>query len=59
MAKLNIDGRINDKEISDSSLNKVTVELSNIFPAIAAQILVREKEGKKFIAMIVRGSPDY
>jgi predicted HTH transcriptional regulator len=52
------DGRIEDKGISESTVDKVSGELSNAYPPIAPQILVREKEGKKFIAVIVRGSPD-
>jgi predicted HTH transcriptional regulator len=52
------DGRIGDKGISDSTVNKVGGELSNIYPSIAPQILVRQTGGKDFIAVIVRGSPD-
>jgi predicted HTH transcriptional regulator len=51
-------GRIDDKGISETTVDKVTGELSNIYPPIFPQILVREKDGKKFIAVIVRGSPN-
>jgi predicted HTH transcriptional regulator len=52
------DGRIEDKGISETTVDKVTGELSNIYPPILPQILVREKDGKKFITVIVRGSPN-
>jgi predicted HTH transcriptional regulator len=52
------DGRIEDKGISETTVDKVSGELSNIYPPILPQILVREKDGKKFIAVIVRGSPN-
>jgi predicted HTH transcriptional regulator len=50
------DGRIEDQEIVDSSVNKVSGELGNIYPPILPQILVREKDGKNFIAVIIFGS---
>jgi predicted HTH transcriptional regulator len=52
------DGQIENKGISDSTLNKVSGELSNIYPSITPQILVRQKDGKDFIVLIVRGSPE-
>jgi predicted HTH transcriptional regulator len=52
------DGRIEDtpKEAFESLQRKVSRELSNIYPPISPQLLVREKDGKHFLAVIVYGS---
>jgi predicted HTH transcriptional regulator len=53
------DGRIQDKPTNFEELQKrISGELSNIYPPIYPTILVREKDGKKFIAVIVYGSPE-
>jgi hypothetical protein len=53
------DGRIQDKPTNFEELQKrISGELSNIYPPIYPTILVREKDGKKFIAVIIFGSPE-
>jgi len=49
---------------SDASQNfeqlqkRISGELSNIYPPVYPTLLVREKDGKKFVAIIVCGSPN-
>jgi predicted HTH transcriptional regulator len=53
------DGKIQDQPVNFEELQKrISGELSNIYPPVYPTILVREKSGKKFIAVIVYGSPD-
>src|SRR6266853_4118826 len=48
------DGRIQEGTINFEELQKrISGELSNIYPPIYPTILVREKDGKKFIAVII------
>lgn len=50
-------GKIESKDVNvEEKLKNVTGELSNIYPPINPTILVREKEGQKFVAVIVYGS---
>jgi predicted HTH transcriptional regulator len=57
-------GVYNDGNIQDQAVNfeemqkKVSGELSNIYPPIYPTIVVREKEGKRFIAVIIYGSTE-
>ena len=50
------DGRIEDGNNPESLQRKVSAEIDKIYPAIYPQMKVLEKDGKKFLAMIVRGS---
>ncbi len=52
------DGRIEaiPKNGFQSLQKKISGELSNIYPPIYPQLLVREKDGHSFIAVIVQGS---
>ena len=52
------DGRIQDAGDLEKLQKKVSGEISNIYPPIYPQILVREVDGKRFIAIIVEGSPN-
>jgi predicted HTH transcriptional regulator len=54
------DGRIQDQGTTnfEELQKRISGELSNIYPPIYPTILVREKEGKRFIAVIVYGSPE-
>lgn len=54
------DGRIQDQGTAnfEELQKRISGELSNIYPPIYPTILVREKEGKKFISVIVYGSPE-
>jgi Predicted transcriptional regulator containing an HTH domain and an uncharacterized domain shared with the mammalian protein Schlafen len=54
------DGRIQDQGATNfTDLQKrVSGELSNIYPPIYPTLLVREKDGKKFLAVIIYGSPE-
>jgi hypothetical protein len=56
------DGRIEDKgqdsKYFENLQNRVNGELSNINPPIYTTVLVREKEGKKFLAVVIYGSPN-
>src|SRR5258707_10556622 len=54
------DGRIQDQGTKnfEELQKRISGELSNIYPPIYPTILVREKDGKKFIAVIVYGSPE-
>jgi hypothetical protein len=53
------DGRVQEGTTNFEELQKrISGELSNIYPPIYPTILVREKEGKKFIAVIIYGSPE-
>ena len=52
------DGRIEGQPITDATLKKVSGELGNIYPPILPQTLVRQKDGKDFVAVIVLGSPN-
>ena len=50
-------GKIETRSINiEEKLKNVTGELSNVYPRINPTILVREKEGHKFIVVIVYGS---
>src|SRR5215468_2096964 len=50
-------GEIQENQTNFESLQKtVSDELSSIYPPISPTILVREKGGKKFIAVIIYGS---
>ncbi len=52
-------GDIQDQAIDlEKMQKKISGELSNIYPPIYPTILVREKEGKKFITVVVYGSAD-
>jgi Putative DNA-binding domain len=50
------DGRIEDDNNLESLQRKVSAEIDKIYPAIYPQMKVMEKDSKKFLAMIVRGS---
>lgn len=52
------DGRIQEPTNFESLQRTISGELSNIYPPISPTILVREKDGKKFIAVIIYGSPE-
>ena len=54
------EGRIEDRDqkAAESLLNKVSGELSNIYPPIYPQLLVRERDGKYFIAAMIEGSEE-
>jgi predicted HTH transcriptional regulator len=53
------DGRIQEHSSNFENLQRsISGELSNIYPPINPTILVREKEGKKFIAVVVYGSAE-
>jgi hypothetical protein len=54
------DGRIQGRGATnfEELQKRISGELSNIYPPIYPTILVREKEGKKFIAVIIYGSPE-
>jgi predicted HTH transcriptional regulator len=57
-------GVFNDGKIQDpvgdfeTQQKKISGELSNIYPPVYPTIVVREKDGRKFVAVIVYGSPD-
>lgn len=52
-------GTIQKHQTDFEALQKtVSGELSNIYPRVYPTILVREKDGKKFVVVIVYGSPD-
>jgi hypothetical protein len=51
------DGRVQDGNNVESLQKKVSERISRIYPPIFAQFKVMEKEGKEFLAVIVRGSP--
>jgi Putative DNA-binding domain len=52
------DGRVQDQGTTnfEDLQKKISGELGNIFPPIYPTILVRDKDGKRFIAVIVYGS---
>jgi hypothetical protein len=50
------DGNVESNEPTEKLQMKISEELNKIYPPIFPQILTREKEGKKFIVVIVRGS---
>ena len=54
------DGRIEEagSQSFEKLQNRVSDELSNIYPPITPLILVREKEGKKFLVVVISGSPN-
>jgi hypothetical protein len=52
-------GNIQDQTVNFEKMQKeVTGELGNIYPPIYPTIVVREKNGKKFIAVIIYGSTE-
>jgi Putative DNA-binding domain len=56
---VNNDGTIQDQGINfEDLLRKISGELSNIYPPVYPTILVREKDARKFVAVIAYGSPD-
>lgn len=56
---VNDNGTIQDQPTNFEDKQKaVTGEISNIYPPVNPTILVREKDGRKFIAVIVYGSRD-
>jgi predicted HTH transcriptional regulator len=50
------DGRIEELLNPEKLQKNVSGEIGNVYPPIYPQILVREKDGKKFVAVIVQGS---
>jgi hypothetical protein len=54
------DGRIEEVTAQnfEKLQNRVSDELSNIYPPIYPMIQVREKEGRKFLAVVIYGSPN-
>jgi len=54
------DGRIEEtpKEAFESLQKKLSGEISNIYPPIYPEMLVRSKGGKHFLAMVVYGSTE-
>jgi len=50
------DGRIEDNSNLESLQRKVSGEINRVYPPIYPQMKVLEKESKKFLALIVRGS---
>jgi hypothetical protein len=52
------DGRVPRNHNFDSLQQKVTSELSKVYPPIYPQLKVMSKDGEEFLAVIVRGSPD-
>jgi hypothetical protein len=50
------DGRIEESLNLEKLQRNVSGEVGNVYPPIYPQILVREKDGKKFVAVIVQGS---
>jgi len=56
---VNDSGTVQDKSTNFEDLQKkVSGELSNIYPPINPTILVREKDGRRFLAVIIYGSPN-
>ena len=56
---VNDNGTIQESQANFEDLQKrVSGELSNVYPPAYPTILVREKDGKKFVAVIVYGSPE-
>lgn len=52
------DGRVQENPNLDSVQKKINEQLNKIYPPIYPQIKVMRKEGKPFLAVIVRGSPE-
>jgi hypothetical protein len=53
------DGRVQDNNNLDSLQKKVSEEINKIYPPIySQQKVMKNKDGKDFLAVIVRGSPD-
>jgi hypothetical protein len=52
------DGRVQDGNNVESMQKKVSERISRIYPPIFAQFKAMEKDGKEFLAVIVRGSPN-
>lgn len=53
------DGRVQDNSNLDGFQKKVSEELNKAYPPLYPQLrTVRSKDGKEFLAVIVRGSPD-
>ena len=50
------DGRVEDNNNLDSLQRKVSEEISKVYPPIYPQLKVMTKDGKEFLAVIVRGS---
>jgi hypothetical protein len=50
--------RLRRDKPTSKSWSDVSSELSNVYPAINPTILIREKEKKKFIAVVIYGSSD-
>ena len=52
-------GRVQDNPELDSFQMKVSAEISKIYPPIYPQLrVIKNKDAKQFLAVIVRGSPD-
>jgi hypothetical protein len=55
---VNNNGTIQEPQANFEDLQKkLSGELGNIYPPVYPTILVREKDGKKFVAVVVYGSP--
>lgn len=50
------DGTVESNEPTEKLQMKISQEIDEIYPPILPQILTREKDGKKFIVVIVQGS---
>src|SRR5260370_33171576 len=50
------DGRVEDGTNLESLQKKVSTEVGRVYPTISPQLKVMKKDGREFLAMIVRGS---